>query len=137
MEQDLFNTIMIFGGLWVAYKVGRMSRTGDLWYLIQRLQKHTGKTPQEIIKEMVTRDGADASADTQINTVMELHIEQGQYYAWSKGEFLAQGPDLETMFKHLKELHPNRSFTITGLDRFTEQERAEIYTIVTRTFGVR
>lgn len=135
MAQDLFNTFLVFGALWLAYKLGRMSRVGDIWYLIQRLQKHTGQTPQDIIKDMVARDESKVEAMSE-QTEMELHIEQGQYYAWSKGEFLAQGQDLESVFTRLKEQYPKRNFTIVGMDRFTEKERAEIYTVVTRIFGV-
>jgi hypothetical protein len=82
---------------------------------------------QEIMA-MTKKIKAEAQQEQEgLEAEIAIEREQGLYYFYTnKGEFLAQGQDFVTVFKHMRDRFPNRGFRIAQHYQQLSAEETEV-----------
>lgn len=123
--------------VYAAYKVGAFVAIWPIKQMLQRLAKSQGTSLESWLDEVKDKNSETIHYPGGEQN-MEIISEQGIYYAWTidGNIFLGQGKTFDELFQVIKESKPNSSFRITKeqLEKFPEQEQAELLDSVLRTF---
>lgn len=129
-EFDLMTFLFQFVVVWIAFKLGQFS-------VIHNIAKDVVKELEE--KGLVL--DKDEEGNLSLNKTSneeELQIERigKNYYAYSDGNFLAQGDDFKNLFEYIKRSNPGKTYRVAKYQaELTEEESARMIRSIFEVFG--